>query len=528
MNVDRILTLKLVTDVGNIDRQLSGVQGRISKVGAAFGSWGKAAGLGIALGAIDAVGSALSQGLSDFRASERAGANLARTWERLGLKGSDLEGVIDDISGRAIELGFDDTESVAAFDRLLKKTKDVDTSQRLLAAAWDLARSKQIPLEQAVSEVTKLYDGSSKALKQYGLEGVSGLAAVDAAMLTNAGAAEEWAGTQEGKLAVLQGKVGEVFETLAGAGVTLLGQALGPLENVANTLGELWTENEPKLLALVEMIGPKIGAAIGAVSTLVAALAPHFVNAWALIEPIVDTMATVIGETFDVITGVIEAVAALLNGDFTAAFDAAGGVVESLLNIVTTVMDGTVEAITGIVGAVGTAAGDVASSLFDGLVNGLTGLGGAITDAVVGGIRSGLNALIRIWNDLAIPGFSIHIPDISVPNPLHGTVLDPVGKPHIPILGASDFQLWGRLALPNIPRLADGGIVPARPGGMLAILGEGRHDEAVVPLRSGGLGGNVYNITVNVAPGGDAREAGRQIVAALRAYEAVEGAQWRA
>jgi len=527
MNVDRILTLKLVTDVGNIDKQLSGVQGRVAGIGRAFGSWAKAGGLGIALGAIDAVGSALSTGLGDFQASQRAGANLARTWERLGLKGEDLGGVVDDISGKAIELGFDDTESVEAFDRLLKKTKDVETSQRLLTAAWDLARAKQIPLEQAVGEVTKLYDGSSKALKQYGLEGVSGLAAVDAAMLTNSGAAAEWAATGEGKLEVWRGKIGEVFESIAGAGVTLLEGAMGPLEDVANGLGALWTENEPKLMALVDMIGPKIGAAIGAVSTLVAALAPHFVNAWALIEPIVDTMAKVIGETFDVITGVIEAVSALLNGDFTKAFDAAGDVVDSLLSIVTTTLDGIVEALTGIVGAVGTAAADVASSLFDALVDGLAGLGGSITDAVVGGIREGLNALIRIWNDLAIPGFSINVPAISVPNPLHGTVLDPIGKPYADIIGASTFQLWGRLALPNIPRLEEGGIVSARPGGMLAILGEGRYDEAVVPLRGGGMGGNVYNITVMVAPGGDLREAGRQTVAAIRAYEAVEGAQWR-
>lgn len=35
----------------------------------------------------------------------------------------------------------------------------------------------------------------------------------------------------------------------------------------------------------------------------------------------------------------------------------------------------------------------------------------------------------------------------------------------------------------NIPRLADGGIVKARQGGTLAVIGEGRHDEAVIPLK---------------------------------------------
>jgi len=41
------------------------------------------------------------------------------------------------------------------------------------------------------------------------------------------------------------------------------------------------------------------------------------------------------------------------------------------------------------------------------------------------------------------------------------------------------------LHTPNIPYLAEGGIVPATPGGRLAVLGEGGQDEAVVPLPRG-------------------------------------------
>jgi hypothetical protein len=38
------------------------------------------------------------------------------------------------------------------------------------------------------------------------------------------------------------------------------------------------------------------------------------------------------------------------------------------------------------------------------------------------------------------------------------------------------------LGTPDIPYLAQGGIVPATPGGRLAVVGEGREDEAVMPL----------------------------------------------
>jgi hypothetical protein len=47
------------------------------------------------------------------------------------------------------------------------------------------------------------------------------------------------------------------------------------------------------------------------------------------------------------------------------------------------------------------------------------------------------------------------------------------------------------LDTPNIPYLAQGGIVRATPGGRLAVVGEGGQDEAVIPLSQlGGLGGH--------------------------------------
>lgn len=69
--------------------------------------------------------------------------------------------------------------------------------------------------------------------------------------------------------------------------------------------------------------------------------------------------------------------------------------------------------------------------------------------------------------------------------------------------------------LPNIPHLARGGIVRARSGGTLALLGEGGHDEAVVPLSGphapkGGGGGAVVNINFNGLVG-DPKAAAREV-----------------
>lgn len=63
----------------------------------------------------------------------------------------------------------------------------------------------------------------------------------------------------------------------------------------------------------------------------------------------------------------------------------------------------------------------------------------------------------------------------------------------------------GEIPHVNIPRLADGGVVSRRRGGTLAVVGEGRYDEAVVPLSpqvlaqmgGGGAGGANIHVDVN-------------------------------
>ena len=75
----------------------------------------------------------------------------------------------------------------------------------------------------------------------------------------------------------------------------------------------------------------------------------------------------------------------------------------------------------------------------------------------------------------------------------------------------------------NIPQLADGALVKSRPGGILANIGEGNFDEAVVPLRPGmGLGSNI-TINVNAGMGTDGARVGEAVVKAIKSYERTSG-----
>lgn len=61
-------------------------------------------------------------------------------------------------------------------------------------------------------------------------------------------------------------------------------------------------------------------------------------------------------------------------------------------------------------------------------------------------------------------------------------------------------------AIPLIPKLANGGIVKHRPGGILTNIGEGNNDEAVIPLKKGigGLGGGNFTFAPNIIIQGNA------------------------
>jgi hypothetical protein len=53
---------------------------------------------------------------------------------------------------------------------------------------------------------------------------------------------------------------------------------------------------------------------------------------------------------------------------------------------------------------------------------------------------------------------------------------------------------------------------------MLARIGEGKHDEAVIPLDRAGIGGNTIYLTVNVPPTANLADVGREITRALKAF----------
>ncbi len=109
-------------------------------------------------------------------------------------------------------------------------------------------------------------------------------------------------------------------------------------------------------------------------------------------------------------------------------------------------------------------------------------------DGLKSGFRAAINWVISRWN-----GLSFTIPSVTI-----------LGK----TLGG------GTLSTPNIPMLADGGVVPATPGGRLVVMGEGGEDEVAAPVsKLPDLGGG-RDITIVLTA--DDSKAGRVLVELLR------------
>lgn len=99
--------------------------------------------------------------------------------------------------------------------------------------------------------------------------------------------------------------------------------------------------------------------------------------------------------------------------------------------------------------------------------------GPAILQVLTWPYRAAARWIALAWNAIDLR-FSIRIPD------------------WVPGLGGRGFTIDDLIPDIPVPQLATGGIVQARRGGTLAMLGEGGYDEAVVPLRPGmGLGGDL-------------------------------------
>jgi len=260
----------------------------------------------------------------------------------------------------------------------------------------------------------------------------------------------------------------------------------------------------PVVFTIIDLMLPVIlqlmDALLPLITMLINALVPAFMSIVQAIVPLIELILPPLVALFELLMPVIQLVADLILGPLSFAL----GMISGLFKLLTGDFEGA-----------GKVFGDVFQGMLDfgkKIVNDLIG----IFEGMINFVIDGFNRMIDFINSL-----KIEVPD------------------WVPLIGGQTLSLnIPRIGRVSIPRLAEGGVVPARPGGTLAQIGEAGRPERVEPLDANGMSKRDQfivdliksqqgeqkgiNITVNPSPGMD-EQALAQAVSRQLAFEMRRG-----
>ena len=410
-----------------------------------------------AAAAVGALGVAAFDAAKGAMEDAKAQEELARTLKTsTGATDAAIKANEDFVTAMGQTLGIADDDLRPAMAKLARATGSVEESQKAARLAMDISAATGKDLSSVSDALAKAYGGNTKALAKLSpelREMIKDGASLDEVMgemaNTFGGAASTAANTAEGKMQRLALSMAETKETLGAALLPVIEKFLPYLQQMA-----AWaSENTDKLLIVAGVIGGLAGAiiAINTAMTIWSATTKAFTAVQAAFNAVM---------AMNPITLIVIAVAALIAGLVVAynKFEGFRNVVDSVFGVIKNSVKAGMDAIKDYLG-------------------------------FILGIYKGIfNAIASLWNN-TFGKLSFKVPG------------------WVPGIGGKGFDV------PNIPMLAEGGIVTAP---TLALIGE-RGKEAVIPLdKMPNMGGNIY-VTVQ---GGDPNA----IVDALRRYQRQNGA----
>jgi len=412
-----------------------------------------------AAAAIAGIGFALVGATKAAMEDQAEQVQLALALENVtGATDAQIKASEDMISKMSLASGVADSELRPALASLVRGTKDIEEANRALALAQDVAAGSGKDLATVSDAIAKAYGGNMK--------GLQALSPEIKAMIKDGASLED-------VMNVLGGSFG-------GASAAAAATAEGGMKRLGIALAETKESIGAALLPVVEAILPVLlkfaGWAQNNTKTLlIIAGAIAGVSAAVLIFNAAVGIATVVNTLFALS---LTAAQLAMVGFITLGIALVIAALVALyfkFDIVRKIVDTVFDAM--LIGG---------KAVFQGLTTYFTG--------VYNIFKTLFNGIATLWNN-TVGKLSFKIPS------------------WVPGLGGFGF------AVPNIPYLAEGGIVT---GPTLAMIGE-RGPEAVIPLsgRNSGMGGNY---TINITGGlGSSAEIGTAVVNAIRAFNRQNG-----
>lgn len=400
----------------------------------------------LAVGAVGAAGALVLRDWTTAAAgAEVQMAQFNATMATMGAKGEEAKAGLLAAADAAVKMGFDDEDSAVALANLYQKTGDVTEATKLHALAMDLSRAKSIDLGSATTLVGQVLAGNGKVLKQYGIDIKDSATPLEALGLLSekvGGQASAFADTFNGKMEAMSVQVGNLKESLGAALIPIFEQLMIVGQKVIEWLQALSPETI-KIIAYVVLF-TTAAAALLAPLLIFITLIPAIVAGIGFIVAALALIFSPIG----IVIGLFVALGVLIykyRQEFADFFTLIAFYVGQFFDYAKATFDSGVAYI-----------GNAWSSM----MNGIQSLAGSIWEGIKGIFINGINYIIDKLQGLLN---------------LYNTTVKSVGLKSI--------------SVPKIPRLAEGGIVSSP---TLAMIGEGREPEAVVPLsKMGAMGGGI-------------------------------------
>lgn len=325
-------------------------------------------------------------------------------------------------------------------------------------------------------------------------------------------ATKVWAGVQAAFNAIMAVNPIVLIAVAIAALIAILVAAYFRFKWFRDFVDSVWDVIAAGLTFLWENVLSPVFSAMGSVFAAVwGGIQVYFSTVWGLIQTAISFVwENVIQPVFRAFGTVFEAIW----GGIQIYFSTVWGLIQTAISFAwNNIIRPVFEAIGRVFGNIWTGIRNAftdAWNFITGVISGAQRVFGRIGDAIVGAFRSAINFIIRAWN-----GIEFTVPSVKV-----------AGRTVIP-----GFTL----GLPDIPELAEGGVVQPTTGGVLARIGEAGKPERIEPLDADGLSkrdkalikylspsgqGGSFTINVYPSPGMDEVElaslVNRQIAFQLR------------
>jgi hypothetical protein len=475
-----------------LEKELKRLNTPIEKLGAVSRSLAPAAVIGLT--AMTAMGAGAIRAAEDAQVADNRLSSVAQS---MGVFGKETDTVVARLKSFADQV----MKTTAVDDELVKSTQAQLLTFKNLAVTAGTAGGSLDRATLAAIDMAAVFggDGSSNAVKlgkalQDPIKGVTALTRVgitftdsEKEKIKTLVESNKMLEAQDFILSAIEQQVGGTAEATA-TGTAKMNVAFGEMqEQIGAALLPLFEQLVPLVTGFFEWIGKNSGV-VSVLAGIMAALAVSIlaVNFALNANPIVKVITLIAA----LAAGVVLLIDYLVNlyGGWDKLFKDLGTWLAGFGELFKSVWNGI-------------------TTFFTGVVNGYINIWQGFINTII----NGLNGIVNLANSAlslisAATGGAVNI---KIPT---------IGNVELPKIGKTK----------KIPKLADGGIVMPRPGGVFANLAEAGEPEAVIPLSR--LGNDrpsvVYNINVNGGVGSGAT-IGKSIVDAIKAYERSSGAVWQ-